>query len=49
MYEQCQLLAAMLSGPSSVRLSTLQIMNRTMAVIVRGELIAIIQEVVVAD
>jgi len=48
MYEQCHLLAVVLSGPSSVRLSTLQIMSRTMAAIVRGELIAIRKEVVVA-
>ena len=48
MYEQCHLLAVELGGPSSVRLSTLQIINRTMAAIVHGELIAIRKEVVVA-
>jgi hypothetical protein len=48
MYEQCLLLAMLLNGPSSVRLSTVQMMNPRMAAIARGELVAIRKEAVVA-
>jgi hypothetical protein len=48
MYGQCYLLAVVFNKPLPVRLSTLQIMNRRMAVIACGELVAICKEAVVA-